>query len=72
MKRIYSQEEMERILKSNVEIPDPVEQKINDTYRNLGLTDKNRSRRIHRRKKKAWMTIAAAAALIAGAAYTER
>ena len=45
MKRIYSQEEMERILKSNVEIPDPVEQKINDTYRNLGLTDKNRFRR---------------------------
>ena len=70
MKRIYSQEEMERILKSNVEIPDPVEQKINDTYRNLGLTDKNRSRRIHRRKKKAWMTIAAAAALIAGLGVT--
>ena len=40
MKRIYSQEEMERILKSNVEIPGPVEQKINDAYRNLGLTRK--------------------------------
>ena len=37
MKEIYSQEEMERILKSSVEIPDSVEQKINDTYRDLGL-----------------------------------
>lgn len=70
MKRIYSQEEMEQILKSNVEIPDPVEQKINDTYRNLGLTDENRSRRVHKRKKKAWVTIAAAAALIAGLGVT--
>ena len=66
MKRIYSQEEMERILKSNVEIPGPVEQKINDAYRNLGLTDEKNSRRVHRHKKKAWVTIAAAAALIAG------
>lgn len=70
MKRIYSQEEMERILKSNIEIPDPVEQKINDTYRNLGLTDENRSRRVHKRRKKAWVTIAAAVALIAGLGVT--
>lgn len=70
MKRIYSQEEMERILKSNVEIPDPVEQKINDTYRNLGLTGGSKSPRVHKRKKKAWMTIAAAAALIAGLGVT--
>ena len=70
MKRIYSQEEMERILKSNVEIPDPVEQKINDAYRDLGFTDESRSHRIHRRKKKAWGTIAAAAALIAGLGVT--
>lgn len=70
MKRIYSQEEMERILKSNIEIPDPVEQKINDTYRNLGLTDKNRSLTAHKRRKKAWVTIAAAAALIAGLGVT--
>ena len=70
MKRIYSQEEMERILKSNVEIPCPVEQKINDAYRNLGLTDEKNSRRVHRHKKKAWVTIAAAAALIAGLGVT--
>ncbi len=70
MKRIYSQEEMERILKSNVEIPGPVEQKINDAYRNLGLTDEKNSRRVHRHKKKAWVTIAAAAALIAGLGVT--
>ena len=61
--QLLDMEEMERILKSNVEIPDPVEQKINNTYRNLGLTDKSRSRRVHKRKKKAWVTIAAAAAL---------
>lgn len=70
MKRIYSQEEMERILKSNVEIPGPVEQKINDAYRNLGLTDEKNPRRVHRHKKKAWVTIAAAAALIAGLGVT--
>lgn len=70
MKRIYSQEEMEQILKSNVEIPDSVEQKINDTYRNLGLTGGSKSPRVHKRKKKAWMTIAAAAALIAGLGVT--
>ena len=70
MKRIYSQEDMERILKSNVEIPDSVEQKINDTYRNLGLTGGSNSLRVHKRKKKAWVTIAAAAALIAGLGVT--
>lgn len=70
MKRIYSQEEMEQILKSNVEIPDSVEQKINDTYRNLGLTGGSKSSGVHKRKKKAWMTIAAAAALIAGLGVT--
>ena len=46
MKEIYSQEEMERILKSSVEIPDSVEQKINDTYRDLGLADKSGSRTV--------------------------
>lgn len=70
MKKIYSQEEMERILKSSVEIPDPVEQKINDTYRDLGLTNENRSRRVRKRKRKAWVTIAAAAALVAGLGVT--
>ena len=70
MKEIYSQEEMERILKSSVEIPDPVEQKINDTYRDLGLADKSGSRTVRKRKRKAWVTIAAAAALVAGLGVT--
>ena len=61
---------MERILKSSVEIPDPVEQKINDTYRDLGLTNENRICRVHKRKRKAWVTIAAAAALVAGLGVT--
>ncbi|OUO24865.1 hypothetical protein B5F86_14200 [Lachnoclostridium sp. An298] len=70
MKEIYSQEEMERILKSSVEIPDPVEQKINDTYRDLGLADKSGSRTVRKRKRKVWVTIAAAAALVAGLGVT--
>lgn len=70
MKEIYSQEEMERILKSSVEIPDSVEQKINDTYRDLGLADKSGSRTVRKRKRKAWVTIAAAAALVAGLGVT--
>lgn len=61
---------MERILKSNVEIPDSVEQKINDTYRDLGLADKSGSRTVRKRKRKAWVTIAAAAALVAGLGVT--
>ena len=61
---------MERILKSSVEIPDPVEQKINDTYRDLGLADKSGSRTVRKRKRKAWVTIAAAAALVAGLGVT--
>ena len=70
MKEIYSQEEMERILKSSVEIPDSVEQKINDTYRDLGLADKSGSRTVRKRKRKVWVTIAAAAALVAGLGVT--
>ena len=70
MKEIYSQEEMERILKSSVEIPDSVKQKINDTYRDLGLADKSGSRTVRKRKRKAWVTIAAAAALVAGLGVT--
>lgn len=61
---------MERILKSSVEIPDSVKQKINDTYRDLGLADKSGSRTVRKRKRKAWVTIAAAAALVAGLGVT--
>ena len=64
------EDEIERILKSSVEIPDSVEQKINDTYRDLGLADKSGSRTVRKRKRKAWVTIAAAAALVAGLGVT--
>lgn len=37
MKKIYSREAVERILKSKVEIPVSVEEKIQKTYRNLGV-----------------------------------
>lgn len=39
MKGIYLQKEMEMVLKSNVEIPDSVEEKIQNTYRSIGLID---------------------------------
>ena len=84
MKKIYSQEEIEQILKSDVEIPDPVGRKIKDAYRKLGLSDidiarssdskANRppslARTGRRKKRRAWTTIAAAAALIAGLGVT--
>ena len=68
MKNNYSPEEMERILKSNTEIPGSVDQRIRDTYKSLGILSDFRPAR--RKKRKAWVTIAAAAALIAGLGVT--
>ena len=59
---------MERILKSNTEIPGSVDQRIRDTYKSLGILSDFRPAR--RKKRKAWVTIAAAAALIAGLGVT--
>lgn len=69
MKKIYSQEEMEQIMKKDIDIPESVDQRIHETYEKLGLTGtagpvKRRSRR------KTWTTMAAAAALIAALGAT--
>ncbi|MBM6804646.1 hypothetical protein H6B07_18855 [Mediterraneibacter glycyrrhizinilyticus] len=43
MKGIWSQKEMELVLKSNVKIPISVEEKLQNTYRSLGLIDESES-----------------------------
>ena len=37
LKKEYSQQDVERILKSNAQIPESVDERIRDTYRELGL-----------------------------------
>ena len=41
MKKEYSQGNVERILKSSVKIPASVDERIQTTYRELGLTEDN-------------------------------
>lgn len=75
MSRKYSQEDVERILKSDTEIPKSVDQRIRDTYRELGLTDSSTEktagyRHVKKRRHKAWVSVAAAAAVVAGLSIT--
>ena len=81
MKKEFSQEEMEQILKNDAVIPASVDEKIKETYDRLGLTtaapeehDKGsasqKTRPVRLKKKKVWFTIAAAAALTAGLGIT--
>lgn len=63
MKKGYSHEEMEQIMKQDIHIPENVEHRIFDTYEKLGLTEATGHIK-GRRGKKNWVTIAAAAALI--------
>lgn len=66
MKRKYSERQMKRIMKQNLEIPENVDQKIKDTYEKLGVpkTVPMRTYRRHRR------CVAAAAVLIAASTVT--
>ena len=95
MKKEYTQQEMEQILKGNAEIPLSVNRRIEDTYHKLGLTGNTRKRKsglsgaadrgpgvgktsavhsasvtVHRKKRRAWTAVAAAAALTAGLSLT--
>ena len=81
LKKEFSQEEMEQILKNDAVIPASVDEKIKETYDRLGLTtaapeehDKGsasqKTRPVRLKKKKVWFTIAAAAALTAGLGIT--
>lgn len=75
MKREYSQQDVERILKSSVQIPKSVDERIRDTYRELGLTGntgrkRSGKRTVHRKNRKVWAAAAAAAVLTTGLGVT--
>ncbi len=75
MSRNFSQEDVERILKNDTEIPASVDQRIQDTYQKLGLTGGSAAhtagrRTVKRRSRKAWVSIAAAAVIVAGLSIT--
>lgn len=75
MKKEYSQQDVERILKSNTQIPESVDERIRDTYRELGLIGNTGrkstgKRTVHRKKRKVWAAVAAAAVLTTGLGVT--
>lgn len=70
MKEIYSQKELEQILKQNIDIPDIVERRILETYEKFDLPSGSVNTGRHRKTRKPWRIIAAAAALIAALGAT--
>ena len=74
MKREYSQEDVERILKGEAKIPQSVDERIQKTYRELGLKEDKAAikgrQSVRRRSRKAWVAVAAAAVLTAGLGVT--
>ena len=64
MKKEYSKKEMERILKQDVDMPKKVEERINDTYKTLGIEVKEKTR--YRMRHKKLVAVAAIAALVTG------
>lgn len=74
MKREYSQEDVERILKGEAKIPQSVDERIQKTYRELGLKEDKAATKgrqsVRRRSRKAWVAVAAAAVLTAGLGVT--
>lgn len=81
MKKEYTQNEMEQILRNDAEIPESVERRMKDTYEKLGLVEntgitantdgkQNGRRTVRRRRPRAWVSAAAAAAVIAGLGLT--
>ena len=81
MKKEYTQNEMEQILRNDAEIPESVERRMKETYEKLGLVEstgitentdekQNGRRTVRRRRPRAWVSVAAAAAVIAGLGLT--
>ena len=81
MKKEYTQNEMEQILRNDAEIPESVDRRMKETYEKLGLAEnagiaenadekKNGRRAVRRRRPRAWVSAAAAAAVIAGLGLT--
>lgn len=64
MKKEYSKKEMERILKQDMDVPEKVEERINDTYKALGIEVKEKTR--YRMRHKKLVAVAAIAALVTG------
>lgn len=64
MGRNYSEQEMQEILKKDVKIPEKVEQKIQETYRQIG--EKNVTPICHKSGRKIWKAVAAVAVLTVG------
>lgn len=81
MKKEYTQNEMEQILRNDAEIPESVERRMKETYEKLGLVEntgitantdgkQNGRRTVRRRRPRAWVSAAAAAAVIADLGLT--
>lgn len=81
MKKEYTQNEMEQILRNDAEIPESVDRRMKETYEKLGLVEntgitentdgkQNGRRTVRRRRPRAWVSVAAAAAVIAGLGLT--
>lgn len=81
MKKEYTQNEMEQILRNDAEIPESVDRRMKETYEKLGLVEntgitantdekQNGRRPVRRRRPRAWVSAAAAAAVIAGLGLT--
>lgn len=75
MRKDYSQEDVERILKGEAKIPESVDERIQDTYCKLGLKDDIRKvsagrGHVLRKNRKAWVAVAAAAVLTVGLGVT--
>ena len=81
MKKEYTQSEMEQILRNDAEIPESVDRRMKETYAKLGLVESTGSadnsnkketghRKVRRRRPRTWVSVAAAAAVIAGLGLT--
>ena len=64
MKNEYSKKEIERILRQDVEIPENIEARIQDTYEQLGIGKKVTMK--YTKKRRTWVAVAAVAVMAAG------
>lgn len=64
----YSEKDIEQILKSDIEVPEYVNERIQDTYKSLGIQPARKVK--YKKKRRTWTTVAAAAALVAGISIT--
>lgn len=81
MKKEYTQSEMEQILRNDAEIPESVDRRMKETFAKLGLVEsmggaegndrkETGRRKVRRHRPRAWVSAAAAAAVIAGLGLT--